>query len=304
MEVKELYNNLIEAYSNDNLNRITSKLILLYKNRNYSKIREIANKISEFIQIEEEKDAKCFSKLIMLYHPDKGEQFRKTIQSLYKQNDHENLKKHSHILLMAGIDSINVTAIDEDIDYNPEYVWDINTNEGFSYAAPDGEEDPYHGFETFDYEKSFYNIIKIKEYGDVHIEFPTYYLEDFEEFEMAHSGLEFLDGVEHCIHVKVLDVSNNSISSIENLWNLKNLEELYLANNQIGYIDTLSNLVRLKILDVSGNQIDDISPLLELECLEYVNLIGNPVPNSQIDLLENNGVIVMKEKVKSAQPLI
>lgn len=295
MNIKELYNNLIEAYSNDNLNQITGKLILLYKDKNYGKIREIANKISKYVQIEEEKDAKCFSKLIMLYHPDKGEQFRKDIQQLYEQNDYENLNMHSHILLIDYIDNVTVTIIDKDVDYNPEYVWDANSRDGFGYTDSEGENDLVDGFEPDDYEKSFYNLIKIREYGNIDIEFPSYYLEDFEEFEMAYSGLESLDGVEYCIHVKILDVSNNAISDIEKLWNLKNLEELYFANNQIGYIDTLSNMINLKVLDLSGNQIDDISPILNLENLEFVNLIGNPVPDNQIEKLKEKGIIVMTE---------
>lgn len=291
MKIKELYNDLIEAYSHKNLNIITGKLIILHKNKNYVKIREIANRISKYVTIDDEKDTKCFSKLIMLYHPDKGEQLRKTIQIFYELNDYSNLKKHSHILLLRDIDNISSVRIDENIDYNPEYTWDTNT--GFSYVNSDDENYLEDEFETVDYERSFYNMIKIREYGNVDIEFPSYYLEDFEEFELANSGLESLDGVEYCIHVKNLDVSNNSISNIDSLWDLENLEELYLANNQIGYIDSLSNLNNLKILDLSDNQIDDISPLFALEHLEYVNLIGNPILKSEIDLLKKKEIIVI-----------
>ena len=303
MKIKELYNELTDAFSSENLNLITRKLIMLYKNKNYVKIREIANKVSKYVPIDEEKDAKCFSKLIMLYHPDRGEQFRKTIQQLYEKNDIDNLNKYSHILLITNIDNITVTIIDENVDFKPEYVWDTDVNEGFRYTDSEEENEftdsSESSFETVDFEKSFYNLIKIREYGNVDIEFPSYYLEDFEEFEMAYSGLESLDGVEHCIQIKILDVSNNVLSELDNLWNLENLEELYLANNQIGSIDSLSNLIKLRVVDLSGNQIDDISPLLELEQLEYVNLIGNPVPDSQIDLLENKGVIVMTGKVRT-----
>lgn len=297
MDIKELYHDLVKAYSNENLNVITGKLIVLYKNRNYRKIREMANRISEYVSIDEEKDARCFSRLVMLYHPDRGEQFRREIKKLYGQNDYAALRKHSHILLMDDIDSIVVTKIDEDIDYHPEYAWDVNPDEGFGFEDADEENQETFESDSVDYERSFYNLVKMREYGRVNIEFPFYYLEDFEEFEMAYSGLETLDGVEYCIHAKILDVSNNSISDIENLWNLKSLEELYLANNEIGYIDILSNLVNLKVVDLSGNQIDDVSPLLELENLEYVNLIGNPVPKNQIDLLEAKGMIVTAETV-------
>lgn len=287
MKTKELYDDLVAAYKEENLNQITGKLIVLYKQKNYPKIREIANKVSGYIPIDEENDAKCFSKLIMLYHPDKGTHTRKLIEELYRKNDHENLKKHAHILVIDDLESTGNYTIDENIDYNPEYAWDVEKYDGYEY-----EEDEENSHEE-DYERSFYNLIKIREYGNVNIEFPSYYLEDFEEFEMAYSGLESLDGVEYCTHVKILDVSNNLISDLENLWELEHLEELYLANNQIGYIDSLSNLTKLKILDLSGNQIDDISPILNLEQLEYVNLIGNKIPKDQIELLRDKCEIVM-----------
>jgi len=287
MKTKELYDDLVAAYSDENLNQITAKLILLYKQKNYAKIREIANKISRYIPIDEEKDAKCFSKLIMLYHPDKGEQTRKMINELHNQNNYESLNKYAHILVLDNLESPVEFTVDENVDYNPEYAWDVDKYDGFDYDNDEEEND-----ET-DFEKSFYNLIKIREYGKVDIEFPSYYLEDFEEFEIAYSGLETLDGVEYCKHVKILDVSNNQISDLENLWDLKHLEELYLANNQIGYIDVLSNLTNLKILDISGNQIYDILPLLDLDKLEYVNLIGNNIPKEQLELLKAKDIIVM-----------
>ncbi len=299
MNVKELFAALSEAYSNENLNRITGKLIALYKNKNYAKIRELANKVSKFVPIEEEKDSKCFAKLVMLYHPDRGGQFRESIQRLYEQNDTERLNKYAHIFLLDNIDELPVIAIDEEVDYHPEYGWDVNTDDGFSYEkGEDGEaSDEYSG--EADFERSFYNLVKIRQYGRVDIEFPPYYLEDFEEFEMAYCGLESLEGVEFCIHAKILDLSNNELSDLELLGGLENLEELYLANNQIGYIDALSGLFKLKMLDISGNQIDDISPLLDLEELTFVNLIGNPVSEAQIIELEGRGVLVMTERKRT-----
>ncbi|MCP4179853.1 MAG: hypothetical protein GY756_18995 [bacterium] len=297
MNIEELYKKLIKAFSNNNLNKITRKLISLYKNKNFGKIREIASIISKEVQIDEEKDAKCFSKLIMLYHPDKGEQIRETIHTHFEQNDIENLAKYSHILLLPDIDNICVTTVDDDIDYNPEYTWDANQKEGYSFSDNEfdssSEENIEDDLNSDDYEKSFYNAIKIREYGNIEIEFPPYYLEDIEEFEMTHSGPESLEGVEYCVHVKTLDISNNVLSDITKLRDLESLEELYLANNQIGYIDTLSNLINLRVLDLSGNQIDDISPIFDLENLEYINLIGNPVPEIQIEQLKEKGVLVM-----------
>lgn len=296
MQLKELYEKLMGAYSDANLNRISAKLISLYKSKNFAKIRELANKVDKYVAIDEEKDARCFTKLIMLYHPDKGKHFRQTIDALYQENDHENLEKHAHILSFSEVDSITVEKVDEAIEFNPEYEWDIQENHGFNYA--ESEEQTENGYETedIDYEKSFFNLIKIREYGRLDIALPTYYLEDFEEFEMAYSGLESLSGVEYCKHVKILDVSNNSISELNDLWDLSFLEELYLSNNQIGYIDALSNLQNLRILDLSENQIHDITALMDLPQLAYVNLLGNQVPINQVETLERKGVLTVYEK--------
>lgn len=290
--MEKLYNDLLNAYSEQNLNRITGKLIDLYKNKNFSTIRSLANKISEYVIIDEEKDAKCFSKLIMLYHPDRGAFFKKDITTLYFQKNAEGLEKYAHILLIDDIDTVKVVEFDEDIDYHPEYVWDDFQNDDDNYYDSDDlEYDIYFGNEEI--EKSFYNAVKLREFGRLNTEFPVWYLEDFDSYEMACSGIDSLDGIEYCRHLITLDVSDNQISDISNLWNLHCIEELFLANNQITYIDTLGNLLKLRILDLSGNHIDDISPLFDLEQLEYLNLVGNKIPKHQIEKLQAKNIVVM-----------
>jgi len=291
--IRKLYTELTEAYSQENLNRITGKLILLYKNKNYSTIRAISNKVSKYVDINEEKDAKCFSKLVVLYHPDKGHAIREEIHQLYEQNKFDLLQKFAHIHLVQDIENLVVKVVDESIDYCPEYVWETGNDEGNYTDSGDDDETYFDNQDEGEIERSFFNLIKIREYGRINIDLPTYYLEDFEEFEMAECGLESLDGVEYCTHIKILDVSTNALTDISNLWDLQDLEELYLANNQIGYIDALSNLSKLRIVDLSGNEIDDISPLFDLENLEYVNLVGNRIPKSQLKELEDKGCVVV-----------
>ena len=292
MKIKELFEKLNIAYSNENLNSIAGKLIELYKNKNYGRIREIANKISKYVTIDEEKDAKCFSKLIVLYHPDKGELHRTKIQKYYAKNDIESLTKYTHIFQLENIENTTVVTIDSSIDYQPEYAWENNDKEGY-YFYDENDINSEEKTESEYFEKSFYNEIKLREYGDLSINFPPHYLEDIEEFELAQSGLESLDGAEYCKHAVSFDLSDNKITDISELSTLTRLEELYLANNQIGYIDTLSNLFKLKTLDLANNQINDISPLFELDNLEYVNIINNPISTIQIKKLKEKGIIIM-----------
>lgn len=76
-------------------------------------------------------------------------------------------------------------------------------------------------------------------------------------------GVRSLEGLENCVNVIELDLSNNAIDSINELANLQNLVELDLSNNNITRIDELAGLFLLRFLDLSGenNDIRDFSPL-------------------------------------------
>lgn len=291
MSANKLYEKLKKAYSDKNLNQITSNIIELYKYKRLGQIRSLVNKISPCILIEEENDAKCFSRLVMLYHPDKGEFYRNKIDQYFSLGQFEKLEEFSHILLLEDFDISPAYILDEDIEYNPEYNWD-NSQNGYSYFS-DSVEDYSEEFGTdTEYDRTFYNAIKLRMYGNLKQEFPSYYLEDMDDIEFAESGIELLDGIESCKHAVTINLTSNNITDISNLWYLNRVEELYLARNQIGYIDALSNMLNLKVLDLSNNEITDISPLLGLENLEYVNLIGNRIAKKQIEILKEKNLLL------------
>ncbi len=291
MKQLQIYNKLVNAYSPENLNYITGKLVEIYKNKNNYKIRKITNYISEFIEINEEKDVKCFARLIKLYHPDKAITTLESIEQSYHNNDYDTLSSFSHILLLDNIDLLDLN-IDYSLDtnYKPEYTWDYNQEEGYQFFNNDTTDNEENDNVEFVYERSFYNAIKLRMYGNLVMEFPSYYLE---EFELYGSQLESLEGVQHCLHATLINVSDNELIDISELWELSKLRELYLANNNIGYIDALSNLIEHRTLDISNNNVADISPHFNLENLEYVNLIGNPVSKEQIIQLRKKCTMVM-----------
>ena len=289
MTIKDLQQKLLEAYTVNNLNRISLTLINLYKNKQYAKLQKIASVISSFTAIEIASDGKGFSKFMMLYHPDKMLYHINEINRLTASEDFDGLLDYSHILKLERIEEI-ATSPDsyEDIDYSPVYDWDINT-EGFSII---NDSVTMRNVETKPSNFTFYDAIKIREYGHTDIEFPPYYLEDFDDFELSSSGINDLDGVQFCIHAKIIDLSDNQITDISLLEGLALLEELNLSDNQIGYIDVMSNLLHLKSLQLVNNYIEDVSPLFELEKLEYVNLSGNNISSEQINELVELGITV------------
>jgi Leucine-rich repeat (LRR) protein len=295
MTTADLYQNIKEAYSNSNLNKISVTLIGLYREQQYGTLKQIAEIISESDAFEPGTDAKNFARMMMLYHPDRGDFHRNEIDRLAAAKDHDGLLKYSHILRLGKIDEIAATlATYEDIDYSPVYEWDINL-ENFTIINTGGNvvEEKTRRVVSKKRFYSFYEGVQMRIFGDLNVGFPTYYLEDLDEFELSQSGINDLDGIQYCLHAIVIDLSENAISDITPLWKLTQLEELNLSDNEIEDIETLSNLTNLKSLNLSNNSIRDISYLLELPKLEYVNLTGTKVNQSQVEELEEAGVTVV-----------
>jgi Leucine-rich repeat (LRR) protein len=294
MTIIELHKKLKEAYTSQNLNRISVTLIGLYKSQQFGTLQKIVEMLSDTLNIVIDPEARYFSRLMMLYHPDRGDFHRNEIERLAGLKDMDGLLGYAHILQLGRIEEIakNLASY-EDIDYSPVYDWDINLD-GFTIVnekESSSNEKKYTSSPGRGY--TFYDAVKIRNYGNTGIHFPTHYLADMDEFELAESNIKDLDGVQYCIHATSMDLSGNSIRDISLLWGLTLLEELNLSDNQLEEVDALSNLKHLKSLNLSNNKIKDITPLLILESLEYVDLTGTRVSHSQIRELEETGITVL-----------
>jgi len=295
MNVSELHGKLKTAYSIQNLNKITITLINLYKNQQFGTLRQIAEMISENVEIKIDPQNRYFSKLMMLYHPDRGDFHRNEIDRLAANNDYDGLLGYSHIIMLGKIEEIAATiASFEDIDYSPVYEWDFNLD-GFNIVNDHDVVEPENRQSRKSKTKglSFYNAFKMRMYGNTRVGFPPHYLEDIEELELSQSDISDLDGVQYCIHTVIMDLSGNSISDISLLWGLTALKELNLADNKLEEIETLSNLKNLRILDLSNNAIKDISSLYNLDKLEYLEITSSKVTGKQIKELEELGITVI-----------
>lgn len=295
MNVTDLHQKIKEAYATPNLNRITVTLIALYKEQQLGTLKQIAEMISESVNIAIDQEGRFFSKLMMLYHPDRGDFHRNEIDRFAANEDHDALLGYAHILMLGRIEEIAASLSSyEDIDYSPVYEWDVNL-EGFTVINSREPENTARQKENTRCKTncSFYDAVKIRMYGKTSVDFPTYYLEDTDEFELSQSGISDLDGVQYCIHAITMDLSGNAISDISLLWGLKLLEELDLSDNHIEELDTLANLRNIKNLSLSNNPVKDISSLLGLNKLEFVDLTNTKVPVSQVRELEKAGVTVV-----------
>jgi len=296
-EKNEVIKLLKQAYSEKNLNMLTSRIILQYKNRNFGYIQEINSILCNNQAEEKEKINKIFSRVIMHFHPDKNQHYQNEIDLLNRNKDYQKLDMLSKIFQVMEIDELapGRNRIDPDFSFEAEYVWDYD-QEGFSYFTESEEElfdiNPENeGFE--EYRISFLSALKRREYGTIKIDFPVHQLYDAEEIELADYDIEDLEGIEFCRNLVKLDLSDNRLIDISALAVLSTLEELYISNNLVESIDRIYTLKQLRILDISGNDISDISVLQRLNKLEYINITGNQVPRNQVDALKEQGVIVI-----------
>ena len=297
LDNKESYNHLVEAYSEDNLTRITIQLITLYQEKQFGALREVMAAVSKFTGKREDNIQRCFAYLLKLYHPDKKAFYANYIDENYNQGKLDRLESLKHIFIVGEMDfgSMRSADIDDDIDYQPEEIWD-ESETGFTYIDEDSIEQSDLLHENATEETAyddFLSAVKRKIYGNTDIELPVYLLEDLEEIEMAEYEIRSLDGIRVCKIAIMMDLSGNQINDLSEIGECKKLKDLFLSSNQISIIDAIGQLQDLEQLDLSHNLVDDLGPLSRLKHLEYVNILGNPVPKKQIQELKQKGIIVV-----------
>ncbi len=292
-EDSALYHKLKEAYTETNLNKISRNLIRLYYEKQFNQLKTIAEMITDWVVIKIGEDKKGFSKLIQLYHPDRIQYYHNELENYLTLKNRSRLQRLEHILVIQNIEEIAIVLDNyEDIDYTVEYEWDADST-GFSYFSDTSS--PRHSERRTKVSRSnysFYDAVRIRNYGNTTTEIPSWYFEDWDEIELTESEIGDLDGIEYCINAVTVDLSANSITDISPLFGLTSIEELNLSDNKIGYIDVLSNLLKLKSVDLSNNQIDDLTPLFDLPELEFCDISGNKVPPAQVLELEELGISV------------
>lgn len=296
MQILELFEELSRAYTAENLNRLSSGIIALYKNRDVSSLRKIHYLMFSGNHEGEDKVSRLFSKIITHYHPDRQEQINRELRLCLERNDLEGMKKFDHILDIQNIEfDASEAMYYSDLDEGFEDAWDPFA-EGYSFIDDEDRDDDdgyYNELDNILAPRNFANAVKRKVYGTLDTEFPYHLLADMEILEMAGCDIDGLEGIEYCYYARIVDLSSNNLTEITGLSQLIRLEEVYLQNNNIASIDVLIDLPYLRVVDISYNDIRDISALFECDTLEFVNLIGNRVPDWQLEKLHLSGVIVV-----------
>ncbi|NXM21071.1 CNTRL protein, partial [Ploceus nigricollis] len=90
---------------------------------------------------------------------------------------------------------------------------------------------------------------------------------------------KYIENLEKCSKLEVLNLSNNQIEKIEKLDKLLKLRELNLSNNRISKIEGIEHLQNLQRLNLAGNEIEHIPVWVgkKLRSLRSLNLKQNKV---------------------------
>ena len=105
----------------------------------------------------------------------------------------------------------------------------------------------------------------------------TFSLEVVTTLEASGRNISDLTGLEYCLNLEAIYLTDNLISDISALANLTNLEILVLGNNNISDISALAGLTSLEIFILDGNNISDISALAGLTNSKELWLRGNGI---------------------------
>ena len=297
---EKIFDQLNEAYTIENLNRITAIIVEAYRNKQFSKIENLVQKLSGVCRFPDSKINKYFSRLILLYHPDKLNHYRNQLNGYQKSPTNNVLKEMSHIL-------ITLEEIDKKTDSD---IVEANIMDGFEVEFGFDEEDideieswneyeldggiSHSEAQTEAYPRDFITLLKIKEFGHTDAVISVIELESLDGIlELSGIFMDNLNGIEYCINLKSPDLSDNRITDITKLGYLHSLEEIDLSGNEIDEIEILSNLNNLKSLDLAFNNVKNISSLSDHPGLKYINLVGNPVPDDQIEKLKSAGLMII-----------
>jgi hypothetical protein len=290
--IEKIFNEIKKNLTADHLKKITVDIIAAYKNKRYRHLKRYI----PVLDIDPGTGIpRLFALLVKHYHPDKLMYILKQAEEIFRSGSVDGLRnlrdKYFFSLGAVGYDA------DAEIQFKAEYRFDQGD---FGYRETTiAEEDEYGetGLEFREEAYGFMDAVNMLFFGglDYALSEPDLVKLDG-ALDLSDCDISDLSGIEHCVYLEELNLSNNAIEKIGRLSALKRLRSLFISDNLIEDIRVFEEMEHLKEIDISFNNITDIAVLGNLHGLEYVNIIGNPIRDySVINVLMKRGVIVIVE---------
>jgi internalin A len=100
-------------------------------------------------------------------------------------------------------------------------------------------------------------------------------------------------------NLESLDLSNNKITNVAPLIEMKNVKSLYLSGNQIEDVTALAKMEQLDYLNLANNKITNVAPLSALKNVTYLTLAGNQIEDIKpLYSLPLKDLVLTRNKVK------
>ena len=294
MTKNEIYQYLIKNLTADNLKEVSMKIIDAYKEKNIEFLQSYAEHLNIDYHDFEDSGNRLFLKLIKHFHPDMLGGIQNEIELSYNKDQLDRLQFYKNLLSAdkkvktPGRSRYRETPGGSAFKYarKEEYHFDEHD---FGYSVSGDNKDPGDSFiNEVEEELDFIKALKAAYIGNNDLHLSPADLESFkEELVLCDYGISDLNGLQHCINVTSLNLSNNNISNVYEIKYLSELKEIFISSNRVSDIDYLKNLSSLEIIDLSDNEISDISVLSQFESLKFADVRNNPLSPGAVEALLN-----------------
>lgn len=301
----DLHNRLRDAYTLENLTRITTRIIHSYREKRYSLLRRLADEIQTFTAFSTQSNQAVFSGLLLLYHPDRHRRYTHEIESLYHNGDLTGLGSLEHIFVALRLQSEGDTHLAADHNYDfhrnrqrndrsdhrREWAYESDGEEGFPKdEEADGERDATYGYDEEDFD-SVYSA-RDPQFAEEDLDEEEEFREEYDAVlnpDPVHDVLTALKLREygnldvdlHLHHLELiegeLDLSSYEINDLSGIENCIHVTSLNLSDNEIEDLLPLGLMVQLKELYLAANRIENLSALSTLFSLEVLDLAENEI---------------------------
>lgn len=107
-------------------------------------------------------------------------------------------------------------------------------------------------------------------------------LTSLEYLDLSNNTIETINGLDKLENLRALILKNNKLKMLSLTTQMEEIIELDLSMNQLTQLDFLNKFPNVKYLLLTDNSIENISPLLKLENLSYVNTVYNPYDDVEL----------------------
>jgi Leucine-rich repeat (LRR) protein len=124
-------------------------------------------------------------------------------------------------------------------------------------------------------------FLRMNNCGLTHLDSSLYLLPFVKQLDFSHNTISKFKYLKGCLNLRIANLSSNKFQSLVNIGSgLSNIQRLNLSHNTIKSLQGLEKLIFLEKLDLSFNVItnmDEVEHLVKLKYLEAIILTGNPM---------------------------